>query len=111
MDHLPLRPIVPNIYTASCQLGKYLGKLLFPLSQSNCTINSSKVLPSKIRCEKIPGNCNIVSFDVKSLFTLVPLEHIIDITIKQINKIPTIFAKSEMKKLFFVKKYTFTFQL
>ena len=43
-----------------------------------------------------------VSFDVKSLFTSVPLEYTIDITIKRIfedHEIMTIFTKSEMKKL------------
>ena len=73
MEHLPLRPIVPNICTASCQLAKYLAKLLFPLSQSNYKINRPKDLTIKIRCERISENCYIPSFDVKSLFTLVPL--------------------------------------
>ena len=34
IDHLPLRPIVSNIGTASYYLSKYLAKLLSPLSQS-----------------------------------------------------------------------------
>ena len=44
----------------------------------------------------------MVSFDVKSLFTSVPLEYTIDIIIKPIfedHEITTIFTKSEMKKL------------
>ena len=44
----------------------------------------------------------MVSFDVKSLFTSVPLEYTIDIIIKRIfedHEITTIFTKSEMKKL------------
>ena len=56
----------------------------------------------KIKNENIPQNCNMVSFDVKFLFTSVPLEYTIDIIIKQIfedYKITTIFTKSEMKKL------------
>ena len=43
-----------------------------------------------------------VSFDVKSLFTLVPLEQNIDIIIKRIfekHEITTVFTKNEMKKL------------
>ena len=56
----------------------------------------------KIKNENVPQNCNMVSFDVKFLFTSVPLEYTIDIIIKQIfedYKITTIFTKSEMKKL------------
>ena len=43
-----------------------------------------------------------VSFDVKSLFTLVPLEQNIDIIIKRIfekHEITAVFTKNEMKKL------------
>ena len=56
----------------------------------------------KIKNENFSRNCNMVSFDVKFLFTSVPLEYTIDIIIKQIfedYKITTIFTKSEMKKL------------
>ena len=44
----------------------------------------------------------MLSFDVKSLFTPVPLEHTIDIIIKRIyekHEITTVFTKGEMKKL------------
>ena len=54
----------------------------------------------KIKNEKIPENYEMVSFDVKSLFTSVPLEHTIDIIIKRIyekHEITTVFTKNEMK--------------
>ena len=44
----------------------------------------------------------MVSYDVKSLLTSVPLEHIINITIKKIyekHEITTVFTKNEAKKL------------
>ena len=102
IDNLPLRPIISNIGTPSYQLAKYLAKLLFPLAQSNYTINSTKDLMIKIKNKKIPENYEMASFDVKSLFTLVPLEHTIDIIIKRISEkheITTAFTKHEMKKL------------
>ena len=71
IDNLPLRPIVSNIGTASYQLAKYLAKLLSPLAQCNYIINSTKELMIKIKNEKIPENYEMVSFDVKSLFTSV----------------------------------------
>ena len=102
IDNLPLRPIISNIGTASYQLAKYLAKLLSPLAQSNYTINSTKDVMIKIKNQKIPENYEMFSFDVKSLFTSVPLEHIIDIIIKRIyekHEITTVFTAHEMKKL------------
>ena len=61
----------------------------------------------KIKNEKIPENYEMVSFDVKSLFTSVPLEHTIDIIIKRIyekHEITTVFTKPEMKKLLTICK-------
>ena len=56
----------------------------------------------KIKNEKNPENYEMVSFDVKSLFTSVPLEYTIDIIINRIyekHEIATVFTKHEMKKL------------
>ena len=47
----------------------------------------------------------MVSYDVKSLLTSVPLEHIINITIKKIyekHEITIVFTKSETKKLLII---------
>ena len=54
-----------------------------------------------IRNEKITENYEMVSFDVKFLFTLVPLEHTIDLITKIFEKheITTVFTKNEMKEL------------
>ena len=55
----------------------------------------------KIKNEKISKNYEMVSFDVKSLFTSVPLEHTSDIIIKRIYEKHeiTVFTAHEMKKL------------
>ena len=102
INNLPLRPIISNIDTASYQLAKYLAQLLSPLTRSRYTVNTTKDPIVKIKNEKVPQNCNLVSFDVKSLFTSILLEYTIDIIIKQIfedNEITTLVTKSEMKKL------------
>ena len=56
----------------------------------------------KIKNGKIPENYEMEPFYVKSLFTLVPLEHTIDVIIKRIyekHELTTVFTKTEMKKL------------
>ena len=73
MEGLPIRPIVSNIGTASYHLAKYLAHNLSPLGQSTYTIKSTLDLLGKIKNEQIPLGFTKVSFDLKSLFTLVPL--------------------------------------
>ena len=73
MEGLPIRPIVSNIGTASYHLAKYLAHNLSPLGQSTYTIKSTLDLMGKIKNEQIPLGFTKVSFDLKSLFTLVPL--------------------------------------
>ena len=68
----------------SYQLAKYLAHFLSSLTRSGYTVNSTKELIVKIKNEKIPKNCNMVSFDVKPISTSVQLEYTIDITIKRI---------------------------
>ena len=102
VDELPIRPIVSNIGTATYNLSKYLAKLLSPLSQSEYTIKNTKQFIEQIRIKQVPDGYKMVSFDVKSLFTNVPLEKTIEITLKRIyerKEINTSISKKEMKQL------------
>ena len=102
VDELPIRPIVSNIGTATYNLSKYLAKLLSPLSQSEYTIKNTKQFIEQIRMKQVPDGYKMVSFDVKSLFTNVPLEKTIEITLKRIyerKEINTSISKKEMKQL------------
>ena len=103
INELPLRPIVSNIGTATYHLSKYLAKLLSPLSESEYTIKkNTKNFVEKIKKEHIPNDHLLVSFDVKSLFTNVPLDETIEIILNRIydkNEISTDITKSEMKEL------------
>ena len=74
VDELPIRPIVSKIRTATYNLSKYLAKLLLPLSQSEYTIKNTKQFIEQIRMKQVPDGYRMVSYDVKSLFTSVPLE-------------------------------------
>ena len=79
---LPIWPIVSNIGTANYHLAKYLAKVLSPLAHSEYTIRSTIDLMNKVKNERIPQAFSMVSFDVKSLFTFVPLEKTIDIALE-----------------------------
>ena len=75
VDDLPIRPIISNINTASYQLAKYLAKLLSPLSMSEYTVKSTSDFITHIKGQNIPNNYKLISFDVTSLFTNVPLDY------------------------------------
>ena len=99
---LPLRPIVSNIGTATYGISKYLSKLLHPLSVSDYTINSTQDFVNKIRDEEVAQGYKLVSFDVTSLFTNVPLDDTINIILRKIYKdrlVKTKLKRAEMKEL------------
>ena len=76
--------------------------MLSPLSESKYTIKDTKYFIEKIKKEHIPNDHLLVSFDVKSLFTNVPLDQTIEIILNIVykkNEISTDMTKSEMKEL------------
>ena len=74
----PPRPVVSDIGTATYEISKYLAKLLQPLAKSEHTIESRKDFVTNLKGKRIPTDFELVSFDVVSLFTKVPLDFTID---------------------------------
>lgn len=74
----PLRPIVSTVGSASNKLSKWLSKQLAPLvgNISNANITNSTDLINKLRCHN--NSCQLVSFDVNSLFTKVPVQDLLN---------------------------------
>ena len=114
VEDLPLRPIISNIGTATYQLAKYLAKLLSPLAQSDYTVTSTDNFINRVRNLVIPLGYKLISFDVVSLFTNVPLEYTIDVAIKRIynqSLVHTDIPLEDMRKLLLLctKNVPFTF--
>ena len=102
IEALPIGSIVSNIGTVSYRLPKYLAQILSPLEQSTYTIKSTFDLMGKIKTEQVPLGFTMVSFDVKSLLTSVPLTETIDIILERVynhKEISTVLTKNEIKKL------------
>ena len=102
VDILPLRPITFNIGKASNQLAKYFGKLLSPLSKREATMQSSTEFMKHMKTKTVPCRYQLISLDVISLFTNVPLDATIDIGWQihlKNRKINTTINKREMKSL------------
>ena len=99
---LPLRPIVSNIGSASYELAKFLAHFLAPLSVSEYTVKNTQEFITFTKNVIVPDDYELVSFDVTSLFTNVPLKETIDIILKKIyvsKEIVTEIQKEDLKKL------------
>ena len=102
VDKLPNRPIVSNINTSTYKIAKHLAKLLSSLSRSQYTVNSTKHFIKAIKQEKIPAGYQMISFDLKTLFTSIPLNKTIEIIFQRIyncNLITTQIPKKVMEEL------------
>ena len=81
---LPLRPVISNIGTTTYQISKYLANVLNPLTKSEHNIESTKDFITKLKDAKIETDHQMVSLDVVSLFTSVPLDYTINIILEKV---------------------------
>lgn len=81
INNLPIRS---NLNTVTYNLAKYHFKLLSPLKQLGNTVNTKEFI--KEFKPKLSHEHNMVLFDVKSLFTNVPLDCTIEIILRIYKK-------------------------
>ena len=75
------------------------------LSTSEYTVKSTSDFITYIKGQNIPSNFKLISFDVTSLFTNVPLDFTIDVILKRIydeNEVNTNIPKQRMRDLLFL---------
>ena len=73
-----------------------------PLSTSEYTVKSTSDFITHIKRQNKPNNFKLISFDVTSLFTNVPLDFTIDVILKRIydeNEVNTNIPKQQMRDL------------
>ena len=100
-DDFSLGPIVSSIGTYNCNLAKFLTELLDPvIPKEHCAKDSFNF------CEEIQQVSNndnfLVSYDVCSLFTSIPLQETIEIAVELVfeNNPQLKVTKCELKQLF-----------
>ena len=97
-----MRPIISNIGTATHKTAQYLCRLLAPLGMSKYTVKNTREFVEKARTLQTPDGYQMISFDVVSLFTNVPLKQTIDIILRKVYKeklIKTKIPRKNMEKL------------
>ena len=84
--NIPMRPIVSFCGSPTYQLSKYLTTVLKPLTdESRHKLQSTENFIDAIKTVQVPDDYKLVSFDVKSLFTSIPLQLAPDCTETAIN--------------------------
>ena len=104
---MPLRPVVSMIGTAEYKLSKFLDDMIKPHIPSRSMLTSTSNFLERLKTFVFHPKDILVSFDVVSLFTNVPLAETIDIIADHIYQKPETkppFEKSIFKEL--VKKAT-----
>ena len=110
----PLRPILSSIGTCGYNLSKFLVPHLEHLTVNEFTVKDSFSFADEISKHQNSDNLVMASFDVKSLFTNIPLEETIDIIANSLyseNNSFLSFPINQFKKLlsFAVKNTLFLF--
>ena len=96
----PIRPILSAIGTFNYNCAKLLVPILNPLTQNDYTVKNSIEFANILSDLKFTEPIFLASFDVKSLFTNIPLDETIDICIKEcerLNIVPFDLTKKEFK--------------
>ena len=113
-ENLKLRPIISTCGTYFYETAKALAKYLAPLAENHYTIKNTLDFADKLNDQTIEEDEIVVSYDVTSLFTEIPLDETINHIIDQIynqQKLPQIAPRPIFKRLLerVTKGTTFTF--
>ena len=88
---VPLRPIVSCVNTFAYDLSAYLANILSPLTgKSEYTVTNSVHFVSTVSNETILDNEIMVSFDVESLFTNVPIDAAVQAALQKLENDPSL---------------------
>ena len=83
-QNFPMRPVVSMVNTPEYELSKYLDNFIKPCIPQRHNLKSTQEFLEKINAFSLKGDELMVSYDVVSLFTNVPLEETIDIILNYV---------------------------
>ena len=111
----PLRPVISMIGTAEYNLAKYLDKFIKPNINVSYSVDSTSAFMDGIQDFKFSEGDQMVSFDVCSLFTNVPLDETIKLISEKVyagtsKKVPPFPQKVFIKLLKFATSGMFMYK-
>ncbi|XP_069976538.1 uncharacterized protein, partial [Penaeus vannamei] len=83
--NIPLRPIISSIGTFNYNAAKFLVPVISPLTTNHFTIDNSTAFAKEITSLNYQKPVTMASFDVKSLFTNVPLHETTELIVNNLN--------------------------
>ena len=83
----PIRPILSAIGTFNYNLAKFLVPILNPLTHNDFTVKNSIDFAKEINKFRFTDEIFLASFDVKSLFTNIPLQETIEICVNECERL------------------------
>ena len=94
---IPLRPIVPGRGSINYEVVKELSRILRPLvGSSPHHIMNTEDFVQQLKGITLKANEDIVSYDVSTLFTLVPIDPAIDIIRKKLELDSELHSRTSM---------------
>ena len=94
---MPLRPIVSSIGAVTYETSKELSKILKPpMGQSPYQVQNNQEFLHQLKDQKLGPDDIIMSYDVKALFTSVPIQPAIDIMVNLLEKDPALKQRTSM---------------
>ena len=83
---VPLRPIVPSIGSATYKVAKYLARVIGPLvGHTVHHVKDSRHFAESMKAERLQEDESMISFNVKSLFTNVPVDEALEIAKRRLE--------------------------
>ena len=96
-EGIPLRPIVSTIGSPYSAVAKELSRILAPLAgQSDSYIRNSGHFVQRLQEVTITDNDLLVSFDVKSLFTQIPIDDALVIIAEKVQNDDTLIERTTL---------------